>query len=164
MSEDQPLQPEPLDWREPGEGVWTGRNRSISFRIIRRPSGIPWRRRLTGRTVRLVLEGDHVPEWWCRTADEAKRKAEEINKSAPFYGDEGRPNYWPIVVSDGDQVRALTDQPEPPTSVLVCNSCGSSKRPVAFKPLRCTIEWWDDPSAYWRCPACGGSRAETSAP
>jgi hypothetical protein len=36
--------------------------------------------------------------------------------------------------------------------------CGATAIPTAMKPQRGTADWWDDPSPYWQCPACGQYR------
>lgn len=153
------LKVEPLDWHLDEANVWTSTSESIPLRIepLRGIVNVLRRRR-----VRLVLGGGHAPEWWFATLDEAKAKAEQINCSAPVYNGEEdwRPGLWPAVVSDGEQVRPLPGQPKPPKSARRCHSCRSIRRPVAVEPLQFTEPWWNDPSAFWRCPGCGASRGD----
>jgi hypothetical protein len=151
--------PAPLEWRDAGDGALTSNVESIAVRIEPVRGIDRFRRRAR---YRLQLGSDHAPEWWCRTLDDAKAKAEEINRSAPIYNDdEARGSaMWPCVVSDGNQERAVSPQPTPPQSIRTCWECQSQRRPVFVKPLRFTVSWWEDPGAYWRCPRCGTSRGD----
>lgn len=38
---------------------------------------------------------------------------------------------------------------------LPCEKCGSSATPIVRSPERGSIDWWDDPSAYFACADCG---------
>ncbi len=42
--------------------------------------------------------------------------------------------------------------------------CGSVATPLAVKPVRESPDWWDDPSAFWRCPDCGQHRGDVDEP
>lgn len=111
---------------------------------------------------RLSIRERHAPSWHFDTRAEAEAYAQRIEDSAPVHKDaDSRVGWWPCVVIEGPETRPVDPQPgEPPEEVRLCRRCGSSATPVLMKPIKYTLDWWDDPLSYWNCPDCNHMRSD----
>lgn len=141
----------PLVWTDHGNGFWTTTG----------PTGTHWEVRDfgSGAPDRFGVTVEHWdrPDWWAPTLEDAKALAAEIDARPPVPPAEQIPDRIVVSPEPGDEyviVTPATMAPEGPCA------CGERKAPVPVKPRRETPEWWDDPSAYWRCPACGRHRGD----
>ena len=137
----------PLRWTLTG----AGESRLVRWRIEPEDSG----------GVRLEIIGEHTPSWSFATLEEARAYADRIEDSAPVHKDPTAcPGWWPCVTIDGPETRPVDPQPRvPPRPIESCPHCGSNAAPVLMKPLKYTLDWWDDPGSYWDCPDCDRYRA-----
>jgi GTP pyrophosphokinase len=81
----------------------------------------------------------------------------------PSPGDRSPPAAdWPAITpKPGAEYTPHATSATPPAELC---ECGSSAPPLALKPQRGSAEWWDDPSAFWRCPECGRYRGDATGP
>lgn len=141
--------PAGLRWTDHDSGFWSATGRT----------GTDWEIQWFPASERYgitVAHWDH-PDWWAGTLEEAKRMAAEIDARPPI-----PPEEWidekPLVEYEGDQCEPWETQKRP--LVDPCPDCGSAEEPEPVKPRKQTVQWWDDPSPYWRCPGCGSSRGD----
>jgi len=105
-----------------------------------------------------VAHWDH-PDWWAPTLEEAKALAAEVDARPPIPESEQVPDRIVVIPEPGSEYVAYSTTTRPPAGAC---SCGTDCPAEAVKPRRESPEWWDDPSAFWRCPACGTYRGDAS--
>ncbi|MFN8174418.1 MAG: HD domain-containing protein [Solirubrobacteraceae bacterium] len=138
-----------LAWTAHNNGSWTATG----------PTGTEWEiteHGTGGRFGITVARWDH-PDWWAASLQEAKGLAAEIDARPPVPEEDWVVEKPVVEPAPGkEHVPVPTSLPPPPG---VCR-CGSAEPPVSVKPRRHTVEWWDDPLPFWRCPACGAYRGD----
>lgn len=139
-----------LRWTDHGNGFWTATG----------PTGTHWEIRDFGRAAPerygiTVAHWDH-PDWWALNLDAAKALAAEIDARPPIPESEQIDERPVVMPEPGREYDAYTTTERPPAGRC---RCGSLLAPHPVKPSRQSPEWWDDPSPYWKCPACGAYRA-----
>jgi len=142
-----------LDWTDHGGGSWTSVGPSCTHWEIREFAG--------GGSTRFgitIAHWDH-PDWWAATLEEARDLAAEIDARPPVPESERVEDRPYVHVAEGEDSTAPFETAlSPPDSP--CPYCACRARAEAVKPRRHTLEWWDDPLPYWRCPACGYARGD----
>lgn len=143
----------PLTWTDHGNGFWTAVGPTETHWEIRDfGSGAPGRFGIT------VQYWDH-PDWWAPTLEDAKALAAEIDARPPIPESEQVPDRVVVIPEPGNEYLAYATSTNPPTEPC---ACGTKLAPEPVKPRRESPEWWDDPSAFWRCPACGSHRGDVA--
>ena len=142
-----------LEWADHGNGFWTAVG----------PTDTHWEIRDFGRAAPdrfgiTVEHWDH-PDWWAPTLEAAKDLAAEIDARPPIPESEWVPDRTVVVPEPRDEYVAYPTSTAPPEGPC---SCGSDRTPDAVKPRRESPEWWNDSSAFWRCPECGRHRADVN--
>ncbi len=61
---------------------------------------------------------------------------------------------WASIPVSDDEDPAVVDA-EQAIRYLPCDGCGGIHWPALHKPKWGTIEWWDDPGAFFACRTCG---------
>jgi hypothetical protein len=142
-----------LEWTDHGNGFWTTTG----------PTGTHWEIRDFGsagpKRFGITVEHWDNPDWSASTLEDAKTLTAEVDARPPIQESEQISDRTVVTPEPGDEYVAY--QTATPAPVGPC-SCGAKQRAEAVKPQRGSPEWWDDPSAYWRCPDCGRHRGDVA--
>lgn len=139
-----------LQWTEHDGRYWTAAGATDTHWEIR-DSGIDGQRFSV-----TVAHWDH-PDWWAATLEAAKELAAEVDARPPIPQSEWIVDPVVVVPKPGEEHEEYATNAAPPEGPC---QCGAVASPLAVKPRRGSAEWWDDPSAFWRCADCGGHRGD----
>lgn len=130
-----------LRWTDEGDGRWTTTGSNDTF----------WEIDRKGDSFAITIAHWDRPDWWANSLEEAKLLVSEVDARPPIPESERKTE--PFV--PGSATVAYATSNVPPAGSC---ACGSATPPEAVKPAHATSDWWEDPAAYWRCPACEAGR------
>lgn len=150
MTDHQPART-PMEWAKAGTGRWTSVGADgTDWEIVDDGPNGPKRFAIT------IARWDR-PDWWAPTLNEAQLLAAEIDARPPIPPEERITEGRAVMPPPGDEHVPYPTATAPPSGPC---ECGSLEVPAAVKPRALSSAWWDDPSAFWKCPACDRYRCD----